>query len=232
MSGHATIVTPTPPGGFQTHTVAHHFDSAEQELQASKLAFWLFLATEIMLFGGLFAAYILFHDHYAETFRECGKLLDWKLGALNTSLLLTSSWTMALGVRAAQLSQRKPMVIWLGITFACAAGFMIVKYIEYSSKYSHGIFPLIGLFSPDAHYAEALAGLAHPRMFFSLYFTMTGIHGLHVLIGMIAIAWLMWRGAQGRFHSGWYVPVVLIGLYWHVVDLIWIFLFPLLYLVP
>ena len=231
MSDHRTIVTPTPEG-FQPHTVAHHFDSAEQEFQASKLGFWLFLATEVMLFGGLFAVYILFHGIYPETFQAGGKLLSWELGAVNTCLLLCSSWTMALGVRSAQLSQRKAMVRWLFITFACAAGFMVIKYIEYSSKYEHGIFPLLGIFEPDGHYAAALAGVEHARMFFTLYFTMTAIHGLHVLIGMVAIAWLMWRGSQGRFHSGWYVPVDLVGLYWHVVDLIWIFLFPLLYLVP
>lgn len=230
--GHSTIVTPTPQGGFQTHTVAHHFKTAEQEFQSAKLAFWLFLATEVMLFGGLFAAYIYYHDVYPETFQKGGALLDWKLGALNTGLLLTSSWTMAMGVRASQISQRKQLVWWLVATVICAAGFMVVKYIEYSTKYHHGIFAFTGLFSPDDHYAPDLQGLAYPQLYFNLYFTMTGIHGLHVLIGMIAIAWLIWRGAQGRFHSGWYTPVELVGLYWHVVDLIWIFLFPLLYLVP
>jgi cytochrome c oxidase subunit 3 len=230
--GHSTIVTPTPEGGFQTHAVAHHFKSAEQEFQSAKLAFWLFLATEVMLFGGLFAAYLYFHGVYPETFQKGGSLLDWKLGALNTGLLLTSSWTMAMGVRASQLSQRKAMVNWLVLTVLCALGFMVVKYIEYSTKYHHGIFAFTGLFTPDEHYAPELTGLAYPQLYFNLYFTMTGIHGLHVLIGIFAIAWLIWRGAQGRFHSGWYTPVELVGLYWHVVDLIWIFLFPLLYLVP
>ena len=163
--GHSTIVTPTPEGGFQTHAVAHHFKTAEQEFQAAKFGFWLFLATEIMLFGGLFAAYIYYHDVYAETFRMGGSLLDWKLGALNTSLLLTSSWTMAMGVRAAQLSQKKPLVMWLTLTVLCAGGFMVVKYIEYSTKYHHGIFPFTGLFSPDEHYA-VLNGLAHPERAF------------------------------------------------------------------
>jgi len=235
---HSTIVTPTPEGGFQTHTVAHHFRTAEQEFQAAKFGFWLFLATEIMLFGGLFAAYIYFHGVYSEAFRVGGSLLDWKLGALNTVLLPTSSWTMATAVRTAQTSQRKQMVWWLTATVVCALGFMVVKYIEYTGKYHHGIFPFTGIFggdpvfAPTGYYADALQGLAHPQLYFNLYFTMTGIHGLHVLIGIFAISWLIWRGRQGRFHSGWYTPVELVGLYWHVVDLIWIFLFPLLYLVP
>ncbi len=229
---HATIVTPTPDGGFQTHTVAHHFKTAEQEFQAAKFAFWLFLVTEVMLFGGLFAAYIYYHHFYPESFRAGGSLLDWRLGALNTMFLLTSSWTMANGVRTAQTSRRKEMVVWLWLTVILAGGFMVVKYIEYSGKFHHGIFPFIQLWQPDGHYAEVLEGQAYPKLFFNIYFTMTGLHGVHVLGGMVAIGWLIWRGGSGRFHSGWYIPVDLVGLYWHVVDLIWIFLFPLLYLVP
>ena len=230
MSGHPTIVTPTP-AGFQTHKVAHHYTTAEQEFQACKFAFWLFLATEVMLFGGLFMAYIGMKGEYPETFVECGKQLDWKLGGLNTLILLTSSWTMALAVRAAQHSERKPMLVYLNLTIACAFGFMVVKYFEYSSKFEHGVFP--GWFyHPHGETALALSGLAHPNLFFSMYFTMTALHGLHVVGGIVAISWLVWRGSQGRFHSGYYLPVDLIGLYWHIVDIIWIFLFPLLYLVP
>jgi cytochrome c oxidase subunit 3 len=132
MSAHATAVTPTPEG-FAPHAVAHHFKTAEQEFQSSKLAFWLFLATEIMLFGGLFAAYILYHDVYAETFREGGSSLDWRLGSLNTVILLTSSFTMAMAVRSAQLSKKGPMLGFLTVTLLCAAGFMVVKYIEYTT---------------------------------------------------------------------------------------------------
>lgn len=229
---HATIVTPTPDGGFKTHTVAHHFKTAEQEFQTAKFAFWLFLVTEVMLFGGLFAAYIYYHYFYEHSFKLAGSLLDWKLGALNTVFLLTSSWTMANGVRACQMSRTREMVRWLWLTFILAGGFMVVKYIEYTTKFEHGIFPFTMLWEPHGHYAEVLSGAAFPRLFFSIYFTMTGLHGLHVLIGMIVIGWLIWRGGQGRFHSGWYIPVDLVGLYWHVVDIIWIFLFPLLYLVP
>ena len=230
MSDHAHLVTPTPEG-FTTHEVAHHFDSAEQEFQSGKLGFWLFLATEIMLFGGLFAAYILYHDIYPETFRAGGAALDWKLGALNTVLLLTSSWTMAMGVRSAQLSQKQAMLGYLTVTWLCAAGFMVVKYIEYSGKFAGGVFPG-SYFAPHGdHYGHMFDGLAFPNLYFSLYFTMTGIHGVHVLVGMIFIGWLIKRGAKGHFHSGYYMPVDLVGLYWHIVDLIWIFLFPLFYLI-
>lgn len=222
--------TPTPPG-FIPHHVAHHFKTWEQEFQSGKLAFWLFLATEVLLFGGLFAAYIYYHDVYPETFRVCGKMLSWKLGALNTSVLLLSSWTMAMGVRTAQLSQRKACVTWLTITVLCGAVFMVVKYFEYSAKIAHGTLPT-AWYHPHGPEAEILKTVAHPSMFFSIYFTMTGIHGLHVLIGMAVIGYYALGVAKGRYHSGHYLPIDLVGLYWHIVDVIWIFLFPLLYLVP
>ncbi|HLU40440.1 MAG TPA: cytochrome c oxidase subunit 3 family protein [Planctomycetota bacterium] len=225
--GHAT---PTPPG-FVPHHVAHHFKTWEQEFQSGKLGFWLFLATEILLFGGLFAAYIYYHGIYPETFAVCGSLLSWKLGALNTCVLLLSSWTMAMAVRAAQLSQRKACFNWLMITVACGAVFMVVKYFEYSAKIEHGTLPT-AWFHPHGEEAALLATVPHPSMFFSIYFTMTGIHGLHVLIGMIVISWYAVGVAKGRYHSGHYLPIDLVGLYWHIVDIIWIFLFPLLYLVP
>ncbi len=231
--GHHDLITIPAPEGFVPHQVAHHFDSVEKEFQSCKLGFWLFLATEILLFGGLFAAYIYYHDLYPESFVEGGKLLNWQLGALNTVLLLASSWTMALGVRSAMLSEKSKMQGYLFVTFLCAGGFMVVKYIEYSGKIAHGLLPgyFFGL-EPGSVYAEALGHLPYPNLFFSLYWTMTGIHGFHVLVGMILIAWLMVGGAKNRFHAGYYMPVEIVGLYWHLVDLIWIFLFPLLYLVP
>jgi cytochrome c oxidase subunit 3 len=227
---HQTLITPAP-AGFKPHRVAHHFSNFEQEFQASKLGFWLFLATEVMLFGGLFAAYIIFHGHYEETFRACGKQLSWQLGGLNTIILLTSSWTMAMGVRASQTSRKQAMQTWLFLTILCALGFMVVKYFEYGAKFDHGLLPGYW-FSPHGEYATLMSGLAYPNLFFSMYFTMTSIHGLHVLGGIFAISWLMWGGARNKYHAGYYMPVELVGLYWHIVDLIWIFLFPLLYLVP
>jgi cytochrome c oxidase subunit 3 len=225
---HHAVVLEAPGPGFLPHTVAHHFDTSEQEYQSCKLGFWLFLATEILLFGGLFAAYFYFHHEYPVTFRECGHQLDWKLGAVNTTVLLVSSWTMAMGVRSAATSQKGPMLRYLALTLLGALIFLGVKYVEYSSKYEHGFMP--GRFFTDPH--GDLAHVEHPNLFFSLYFTMTGLHGLHVLVGAGLIAWIMKAGARGRFHANYYLPVDLVGLYWHLVDLIWIFLFPLLYLVP
>ncbi len=228
--GHAVITTPTPEG-FIPHKVAHHFDSHVQEYQSGKLVFWLFLATEIMLFGGMFAAYFVYHQLYPETFKVGGEQLNRVLGGTNTVVLLCSSFTMAMGVRAAQLSQKKQMMTYLTLTVIGAFVFLVIKYFEYSAKIEHGLLPGI-FFHPHGEYGAPFEGLEWPNLFFSFYFTMTGIHGLHVLIGAGLILWIMKRGAKGYYHSGHYLPVDLVGLYWHLVDLIWIFLFPLLYLVP
>lgn len=230
---HAGHTLPAPPG-FEPHILPHHFETQAQEFQSAKLGFWLFLATEVLLFGGLFAAYFYFHEVFPETFVAGGKLLSWKLGTTNTAVLLFSSWTMAMAVRSAQLSQKKPMIWYLIVTFLCACGFLVVKYFEYTAKIHHGYLPG-AYFVPTQ---EALQHVPHllehegMSIFFALYWTMTGIHGFHVFCGMVVIAWLIWRGGKGHFHENHYMPVDLVGLYWHIVDLIWIFLFPLLYLVP
>jgi cytochrome c oxidase subunit III len=233
--GHHSIVIPAPGPEFVPHTVAHHFDSPVQEFQACKLGFWLFLATEILLFGGLFAAYFFFHEAYPETFRLGGQQLNWKLGALNTTVLLLSSWTMAMGVRSAQTSQKSKTIMFCWLTVLGAAIFMVVKVIEYKAKYDHGFLPIFGGLEvadwfKDTH--NVMKDVPHGHMFFAIYFTMTAIHGLHVIIGAGLILWIIKGASKGRFHAGYYLPVDLVGLYWHLVDLIWIFLFPLLYLVP
>jgi cytochrome c oxidase subunit 3 len=239
---HHSVVIPAPGPEFVPHTVAHHFDTPVQEFQALKLGFWLFLATEILLFGGLFAAYFYFHEAYPETFRLGGQQLDWKLGALNTSVLLLSSWTMAMGVRSAQTSQKKKTLLFCGLTVIGAAIFMVVKFFEYKAKSDHGLFVFSEMFAGYdtgtgqlpwfKDYDGVMAGVPHGHMFFAIYVTMTAVHGLHVIIGAGLILWIMKGTAKGRFHAGYYLPVDLVGLYWHLVDLIWIFLFPLLYLVP
>lgn len=240
--GHHSVVIPAPGPEFVPHTVAHHFDTPVQEFQSAKLGFWLFLATEILLFGGLFAAYFYFHEAYPETFRQGGHQLDWKLGAVNTTVLLLSSWTMAMGVRSAQTSQKQKTMVYLGLTVLGAAMFMVIKYIEYSAKNDHGLICFGHLFdgydkatgqlSWFKDYDGVMAGVPHGHLFFAIYLTMTAIHGLHVIIGAGLIVWVMVGTAKGRFHNGYFLPVDLVGLYWHLVDLIWIFLFPLLYLVP
>ena len=154
-------------------------------------------------------------------------MLDWKLGGLNTMVLIFSSLTMALGVRSAQTNKRGATIMYLLVTLLCACAFLVVKYFEYTHKIHLGLLP-------GAYYTFSGPELAHvdsPHIFFGIYFLLTGLHGFHVLFGMIAITWILLRTTRGDFSSKYYTPVELVGLYWHLVDLIWIYLFPLLYLV-
>lgn len=311
----------------------HHFDSPLQQFDSTKLGMWLFLATEILLFGGLFVAYAVYRGNHPEIFVWAHVFLDTKMGATNTVILLCSSLTMAWGVRASQLNQKSLLVVLLLLTLAGGGGFMVIKYFEYSAKFEHGLL-WAKQYNPhteshdeghgagehgaegehaddaahdsgasgadgaghagesDGHEADAshddggasehvaglvdaadtaglvLAGFEPERstlvaagsaptgrapveapkvasdkhepegpspegvqVFFSVYFLMTGLHGLHVLIGMGAITWILVRALGGAFSSAYFTPVDLVGLYWHLVDLIWIFLFPLLYLI-
>lgn len=206
------------------HHYAHHFDSAEHEYLSSKEGVWLFLCSEILMFGGLFAAYFIYHNMYPAVFHAGSHHLDWKLGALNTVVLLTSSLTMALGVHYCQTNNRKMAVMNLSATIVCGALFMIVKYMEYSHKIHEGLLP--GLwFRGDNE------GISNIGLYFSFYFMMTGLHGIHVLAGMALIGWVLVRTMKDEFSGKYYTPVEGVGLFWHLVDLIWIFLFPLLYLV-
>lgn len=229
-----------------------YFVSSEQQFDASKLGMWLFLMTEILLFGGMFVAYGIYRAMYPELFAEASLQLDTLWGAFNTFVLLGSSLTMAWSVRAAQMNNQKVLFWNLLATIALASVFMVVKYFEYTHKFDLGIFPgahfvyaegtefTLRALEDGARTAVAGAegylgdhGLTNQRagMFFSIYYIMTGIHGLHVLIGMVAIGWLAVRARQGVYTSAWYTPVENVALYWHVVDLIWIFLFPLMYLI-
>lgn len=203
---------------------AHHFQSVEHEFEAGKLGMWLFLVTEIMLFGVLFAGYGLFHYLYPEMFREAHHHLNKVMGATNTVVLLMSSLTMALAIAFIQRDDRQKSKLMLVITFLCACTFLVIKFFEYKEKFHHGLLP--GNFFHGEGFKAANAPL-----FYSFYFVMTGLHGLHVLIGMGAIAWVYLRMSKGEFNSRQFAPVEFVGLYWHIVDLIWIFLFPLLYLV-
>lgn len=203
---------------------AHHFDSIEHEFEAGKLGMWLFLVTEVMLFGVLFAGYGLFNYLYPEMYREAHHHLNKVMGAINTVVLLLSSLTMALAIAYIQREERGKSKAMLLITFLCACIFLVIKYFEYSEKIHHGILPGDMFKATDFKSPNA-------ALFFSFYFVMTGLHGLHVLIGMAAIAWVYFRMQRGEFGARKFAPVEFVGLYWHIVDLIWIFLFPLLYLV-
>ncbi len=231
--------------------VAHHFDSAEQQLETGKLGIWTFLLTEIMLFGGLFVAYAMYRNNHPEAFQFAAQFLDTTWGAINTAVLILSSLSMAWAVRNAQLGQTRALIINLVITLLCAAAFMGVKSQEYSHKYHEGLLWASAehsLFNPNADEAVIAEVRAHSSataaidaldpetrtivgLFFGIYFVMTGLHGVHVLIGMILILWLIFRARRGDFGPKNFNAVDFSGLYWHLVDLVWIFLFPLLYLI-
>lgn len=205
----------------------HHFASMDQQNEAGKLGMWIFLVTEVLLFGGLFAGYALMFNFHPAAFHEGHHHLDVKLGAINTVILIFSSLTMALAVRAAQTSNKQALIKYLIITFACACGFLVVKYFEYSHKIHEGLLP--GTYYNYIH--QTTPSDPHIGTYFAFYFMMTGVHGLHVVAGMTAIGWVLWRSLKGHFDKHYHAPVEITGLYWHLVDLIWIYLFPLLYLV-
>jgi len=212
----------------ETHTSTpffqHHFADAGQQHEAAKLGMWVFLLTEVLFFGGLFCAYSIYRAWNPDMFHNAHQALDWRLGGLNTLVLITSSVTMALAIRSFQLDRRGAGIRLLAMTLLLAGVFVVVKYFEYSHKIHVGQLP--GKFY---HYT-GIEG-ANPHIFFTVYFAMTGLHGLHVLIGMGVIFWLIVRAGRGHFGPHYYSPVEVTGLYWHLVDMIWIFLFPLFYLI-
>jgi cytochrome c oxidase subunit 3 len=280
--------------------LAHHFDTPDQQNTSAKIGMWVFLGTEILMFGGLFCAYAIWRANSYDAFWIGHVYLSTTWGAINTVVLLLSSFTMAWAVRAAQLNQRSLCVWLLALTFLGGCGFMVIKAVEYTGKFEHGLGPGIWYTAPAIsaaldkqaaaevapaaevpgnaaaaslipssavptsaaaprgmtakvsadHAAPAHGGHDHAggdnyyaahghttqdmvtaRGFFSIYFGMTALHGLHVLVGMGLMLWILLRARRGEFSAEFNTPVDLVGLYWHLVDLIWIFLFPLLYLI-
>ncbi len=227
--------------------LAHHFDTPEQQFDSGKLGMWLFLIQEVLFFSGLFCVYAIYRSNHPEIFVYAHKFLDVKLGALNTAVLICSSLTAAWAVRCAQLSNRRGLIINLTVTILCAFMFLGVKYMEYSHKWHDGL--LWGHNYRPHHAAPAHTGeevalggeaegahatLEEPKnvqIFFGIYFAMTGLHGLHVIAGIIVFLWLLRRAIRGDFHSENFAAVDFAALYWHLVDLVWIYLFPLLYLI-
>jgi cytochrome c oxidase subunit 3 len=223
----------------------HHFDTPAQQFDASKLGMWVFIATEILMFGGLFVAYAIWRSQEPEVFHEAHHALNKVLGACNTVVLLVSSLTAALAVRAAQVGKRNQTSVLLVITILCACTFLVIKYFEYHHKWADGFLPghCFGhpRFSDNCVHWDATASSVQPlpvegmptraNMFFGLYFIMTGLHGLHVLVGMSILTWVLVKNIKGRFSPEYFTPVDLGALYWHLVDLVWIYLFPLLYLI-
>jgi cytochrome c oxidase subunit 3 len=204
--------------------LAHHFDSMKQQREAVSLGMWVFLVTEIMFFGAIFLAYFIYRYLYPTMFYDMSRQLDIVLGTVNTAVLLTSSLTMALAVNAAQTGKTKRLIAMLVVTLLFAAAFLVIKGFEYHHKFEVGMVPgkLFTFQSPHGPQAQ---------LFMSFYFGATGLHGLHVLIGVGLIAWFIMRARRGDFPAENFQPVEILGLYWHFVDLVWIFVFPLFYLI-
>jgi cytochrome c oxidase subunit 3 len=202
----------------------HHFDDLDQQHEAATLGMWVFLATEVLFFGGLFTAYMLYRVWYPETFGAASRTLDITLGAVNTMVLITSSLTMALAVHAAATDERRRLMLFLVLTMALGMAFLGIKGIEYYQKFEEHHIPGFGF-----HFEGTAPERAN--LFFSLYFAMTGLHALHMIIGLAVMMVMLFMAWRGRFSARWHTPIEISGLYWHFVDIIWIFLFPLLYLV-
>ena len=206
--------------------LAHHFESFEQQQEASFFGMWVFLITEIMFFGGLFATYVVYRGAHEQAFAIGSNQLDIGWGAFNTAVLIGSSLTMALSVWAAQVGRRKLIVVFVLLTVLLGSVFLGVKAIEYSHKYHEHLIPGPN-FALDHFPADEAP---YVQMFFNLYFLMTGLHALHMIIGIGILLVLAIMAARGAFTPQNYNLVEGVGLYWHFVDIVWIFLFPLLYL--
>jgi cytochrome c oxidase subunit 3 len=209
----------------------HHFADMEQQQETSTFGMWMFLLTEIMFFGGLFTAYLVYRASYYQAFVEGSQKMNIWLGATNTAVLICSSLSMALGVRAAQTGHRKLMVVLLLITIVFGLGFLGIKGIEYHEHWTNHEFP-----GPNFHFTTGVAehpatDPLHTEIYFSLYWAMTGLHALHMVIGVGLVSWIVIAGLRGAFTPLYFSPVEIVGLYWHFVDLVWIYLFPLLYLI-
>jgi cytochrome c oxidase subunit 3 len=202
--------------------VAEQFDSAEQQHDAARLGLWTFLATEILFFGGLFTAYTVYRHAYPNAFAAGSNHNNLFLGTLNTAVLLTSSLTMAFAVHAAQVGRARSQIRWLLVTIVFAFGFLVIKGLEYNEHFVHHLFPGPGFTNLLNRKTE---------LFFVFYFIMTGLHAIHVLVGIGALSMLAWTAFRRPFSESYFTPVELCGLYWHFVDIVWVFLYPLLYLI-
>ncbi len=201
----------------------HHFDSLEQQRDASTLGMWAFVAQEAMFFGGLFTVYVMYRFLYPQAFHLGSHELNVLLGGINTAVLITSSLTMALAVWSAQTSRRRTLTACLVATLLLGITFLVIKYFEYAAKFHHHLVP-------GSHFSFPGAEGGHVQLFFCLYFAMTGMHALHMIVGAGILMVFIPRATRGRFTAEYAHPVELFGLYWHFVDIVWIFLFPLLYL--
>jgi cytochrome c oxidase subunit 3 len=218
----------------------HHFATEEQQREAGSFGMWLFLLTEIMFFGGLFFAYLLYRNWYYDAFVTASNQLSVPLGAANTAILITSGFFMALAVWAAEVRKKNLLVLFLVLTTLFGFAFLGIKADEYHEKYEkHHIpgasFDVSEFINPAAYGLNekplAPDAAQKTQMFFFLYFAMTGMHALHMVLGLGLLFWLLARAQRGDFTAGYVAPIENFGLYWHFVDIVWLFLFPLLYLI-
>jgi cytochrome c oxidase subunit 3 len=247
MAASANLTLENPaPASEDTHdhhqsdgVLHHHFDDMDQQRETNTVGMWTFLVTEIMMFGGLFFAYTLYRWSYGAAYAIGSHHLNWELGSINTGVLLVSSLTMAMAVHSASLRDKKKLLVFLAITFLLGLTFLVIKYFEWSADYHEGLVPSLAwnYYARPENAKELAQVLAsgitpnHMQMFFVLYFCMTGLHAIHMIVGLIMLTTFLIMGSKGAFTNGNDQPIEIGGLYWHLIDIIWVFLFPLLYLV-
>jgi cytochrome c oxidase subunit 3 len=216
----------------------HHFDDMVQQRESNSLGMWLFLATEVMMFGGLFLAYTLYRWQYPSAFHAGSMHLNIDLGTFNTFVLLASSFTMAMAVHSAATGQKQKLIMWLVWTWIFGAAFLGIKAVEWTTDWKEGLVPGFNWTYYTHHHPEKVAELTaqgttpnQVLMYFVVYFSMTGLHAIHMIVGLGLVGWFIVLAARNQFEGGNDQPVEIAGLYWHIIDIIWIFLFPLLYLI-
>ncbi len=214
--------------------LAHHFANLEQQKSAARLGMWAFLATEVMFFGGVLMAYSVYRYRFPAAFRAGCELQNLPLGAFNTAVLICSSLTMALAVHAAETHRRAALVRFLLATLVLGLAFLGVKAIEYTHDFHEGLVPGTTTFHPSADLVASWASRGiepkHVELYFVFYFVLTGLHAVHMIIGMGVLALQAWLAHRDWFTRHYATPIEVTGLYWHFVDIVWIFLFPMLYL--
>ena len=235
MGANQATITDRHDGAQQKQDPAllHHFATKEQQKNSASLGMWLFLAQEVMFFGGMFCAYLVYRYKYFGDFGSASQTLNIWYGAINTGVLLCSSLTVVLAVRAAQLNKRKALTMWLIFTIVLGLAFLGIKGIEYAEKFQdhHVPGPTFAYHGTIPSHPDQQVNPHHAEMYFSLYFAMTGMHALHMIVGVGLFSMLAWWAWRGKYNSNYYTPIENAGLYWHFVDIVWIYLFPLLYLI-
>lgn len=214
------------------HELQHHFRDMEQQKETATFGMWIFLITEIMFFGGMFCAYLVYRISYPQAWIDGSQRMDINLGATNTAVLIFSSLTMAMSVHSAHLGKKRLLIFFLICTLLLGTVFLCIKGVEYHDHWVNHEVPGQYFSGLDAHgQSKGWSDVQHTSLYFALYFAMTGMHALHMIVGAGLLVWLIVASARGKFTPTYFAPVDNVGLYWHFVDIVWIYLFPLLYLI-